>query len=179
MQSPHRQITFIDPKPKFMKLKINILLTALLVMLFCTKPEIGTAISRSTEKITTENYTSNPQTIFSKKEMEKQLGRKLTFKENLLLPFVKKQMKKQARAAKGKINKKPKSAGGGKNQIVALVLCFFLGLLGIHRFYLGYTGMGVLYIFTLGIFGIGWLIDLILLIIPNGLTPKGQNNYRG
>ena len=38
--------------------------------------------------------------------------------------------------------------------------------------------MGVLYIFTLGLFGIGALIDLILLIIPNGLTPKGKSNYR-
>lgn len=70
------------------------------------------------------------------------------------------------------------TGGSGKSQIVALVLCFFLGLLGIHRFYLGYTGLGVLYLLTLGIFGIGWLIDLILLIIPNGLTPKGKTNYK-
>ncbi len=83
-----------------------------------------------------------------------------------------------------KIKKHKKSAlakaadGSGKNQIVALLLCFFLGLLGIHRFYLGYTGLGVLYLLTLGLFGIGWIIDLILLIIPNGLTPKGKTNYR-
>lgn len=72
----------------------------------------------------------------------------------------------------------PESTGSGKSQIVALLLCIFLGLIGIHRFYLGYTGMGVLYIFTLGLFGIGWLIDIILLIIPNGLTPKGKTRYR-
>lgn len=65
----------------------------------------------------------------------------------------------------------------GKSQIVALLLCIFLGPLGIHRFYLGYTGMGLLYLFTVGLFGIGWLIDIILLIIPNGLTPKGQDSY--
>lgn len=65
----------------------------------------------------------------------------------------------------------------GKSQIVALLLCLFLGFLGVHRFYLGYTGMGLLYLFTLGLFGIGWLIDIILLIIPNGLTPKGQDSY--
>lgn len=70
------------------------------------------------------------------------------------------------------------SAGGGKNQIVALLLCIFFGPLGIHRFYLGYTGLGILYLFTFGLFGIGWLIDIILLIIPNGLTPKGQTNYK-
>jgi len=73
---------------------------------------------------------------------------------------------------------KNKSAGGGKSQIVALILCIFLGLLGIHRFYLGYTGLGILYLLTFGLFGIGWLIDLILLIIPNGLTPKGKTSYR-
>jgi hypothetical protein len=67
--------------------------------------------------------------------------------------------------------------GGGKSQIVALILCIFLGTLGIHRFYLGYTGMGLLYLFTFGLLGIGWLIDTILLIIPNGLTPKGKSNY--
>lgn len=67
---------------------------------------------------------------------------------------------------------------GGKLQIVALILCIFLGLIGVHRFYLGYTGMGILYLFTFGLFGIGWLIDLILLIVPNGLTPKGKSNYK-
>lgn len=82
-------------------------------------------------------------------------------------------IKKHKKAAYSKA-----AEGSGKNQIVALLLCFFLGLLGIHRFYLGYTGLGVLYLLTLGIFGIGWIIDLILLIIPNGLTPKGKTNYK-
>jgi len=76
------------------------------------------------------------------------------------------------------LKKSSSTTGGGKNQIVALLICFFLGLLGVHRFYLGYAGLGVLYLFTFGIFGIGWLIDLILLIIPNGLTPKGKSSYK-
>lgn len=71
----------------------------------------------------------------------------------------------------------PKAVKAGKSQLVAFLLCFFLGGLGIHRFYLGYTGMGILYLFTAGLFGIGWLIDIILLIIPGGLTPKGSNSY--
>lgn len=79
---------------------------------------------------------------------------------------------------KKNLKKSSSTTGGGKNQIVALLICFFLGLLGVHRFYLGYAGLGVLYLFTFGIFGIGWLIDLILLIIPNGLTPKGKSSYK-
>lgn len=50
-----------------------------------------------------------------------------------------------------------------KSTTVAYVLWFFLGLLGIHKFYLGKVGMGILYLFTGGIFGIGWLIDLFTL----------------
>ena len=80
---------------------------------------------------------------------------------------------------KNKNTKKAKSSSyGGKMQIVALILCVFLGLLGVHRFYLGYSGMGVIYLFTFGLFGFGWLIDILLLIIPNGLTPKDKDSYR-
>ena len=50
----------------------------------------------------------------------------------------------------------------------AFFLCLFLGYLGAHKFYEGKTGMGVLYLFTIGLFGIGWLIDLIALLFkPN------------
>ena len=77
-----------------------------------------------------------------------------------------------------KKEKKSSARHGGKLQLVALILCIFLGLIGVHRFYLGYTGLGILYLFTFGLCGIGWLIDLILLIIPGGLTPKGKTSYR-
>ena len=48
-----------------------------------------------------------------------------------------------------------------KKKMVALFLCIFLGILGAHQFYVRRIGMGVLYIFTGGIFYIGWLIDII------------------
>lgn len=55
-----------------------------------------------------------------------------------------------------------------RDKWVAFLLCFFLGGLGIHKFYEGKTGLGVLYIFTLGLFGIGWLVDLIVILCkPN------------
>jgi TM2 domain-containing membrane protein YozV len=46
---------------------------------------------------------------------------------------------------------------------VAYLLWFFLGLIGVHKFYVGKIGMGILYIFTGGIFLIGWIIDLFTL----------------
>jgi len=46
---------------------------------------------------------------------------------------------------------------------VAYVLWFFCGLFGIHKFYLGKIGMGIIYFFTCGFFFIGWFIDLFTL----------------
>ena len=59
----------------------------------------------------------------------------------------------------------------GKRQCdkwVAFLLCLFLGLLGGHKFYEGKIGMGILYIFTVGLFGIGAIVDLIVILCkPN------------
>jgi TM2 domain-containing membrane protein YozV len=52
---------------------------------------------------------------------------------------------------------------GAKSVGVAYLLWFFFGFLGVHQFYLGRTGRGVSYIFTLGLLGIGLLIDLFTL----------------
>ena len=55
-----------------------------------------------------------------------------------------------------------------KNKWTAFVLCLLLGYFGAHKFYEGKVGMGVLYLFTLGLFGIGWFVDLIVLLTkPN------------
>lgn len=49
--------------------------------------------------------------------------------------------------------------------LVALLLCFFIGIIGAHRFYVGKIGTGVLMVFTLGGLGIWTFIDLILIIV--------------
>lgn len=58
-----------------------------------------------------------------------------------------------------------------KNKTTALILSILLGELGIDRFYLGYTGLGILKLITGGGFCIWWLVDIIL-IATGKLTAK-------
>ena len=48
------------------------------------------------------------------------------------------------------------------SRLAALLLCVFLGFMGMHRFYVGKIGTGFLWLFTFGLFGIGAIYDLIL-----------------
>ncbi len=52
----------------------------------------------------------------------------------------------------------PKSKG------TAALLCFFLGCLGVHRFYVGKIGTGILWLVTIGFCGLGALIDFIMIL---------------
>ena len=54
-----------------------------------------------------------------------------------------------------------------KSKTTALLLCIFLGTFGAHKFYVGKIGMGLVYLCTLGLFGFGWLIDIILIVSGN------------
>ena len=60
------------------------------------------------------------------------------------------------------------------NWLTLLLLCIFGGGAGIHRFYAGKIGTGILYLFTGGLFGIGWLIDLVK-IATGKFTDKNGN----
>ena len=61
-----------------------------------------------------------------------------------------------------------------KKRLVAFLLCFFLGALGVHRFYVGKVGSGIAQILTLGGLGIWVLIDLIM-ILCGAFTDKEGN----
>jgi TM2 domain-containing membrane protein YozV len=62
-----------------------------------------------------------------------------------------------------------------KKRLVALLLCFFLGGLGVHRFYVGKVGTGIVQIVTLaGFLGIWPLIDFIMIIVGKFTDKQGK-----
>lgn len=61
-----------------------------------------------------------------------------------------------------------------KDTIVALLLCLFLGGIGIHRFYVGKVGTGFLWMFTGGLFIIGGLVDFIVIASGNFKDVEGK-----
>lgn len=52
-----------------------------------------------------------------------------------------------------------------KKTWVAALLCFFFGFFGVHRFYVGKVGTGLLWLFTAGLLGVGVLVDFIVIIL--------------
>jgi TM2 domain-containing membrane protein YozV len=75
-------------------------------------------------------------------------------------------------------NGKPMFDAGGqpaspKSRLVALLLILLLGL-GLQRFYVGKIGTGILYLITLGGFGIWFLIDLVMIIVGSFKDKQGR-----
>lgn len=64
-----------------------------------------------------------------------------------------------------------------KEWLVTLLLSLFLGTLGVHRFYVGKIGTGILQLITLGGCGIWTLIDIIM-IVTGKFTDKDGNEIK-
>ena len=91
---------------------------------------------------------------------------------NVSNPVSVKELKNELKSNKKEIRKAIKTLAKsgskapvtGQEKTIALILLLTIGALGAHKFYLGQTGKGILYLFTGGLCGIGLIIDLIKLL---------------
>ena len=65
-----------------------------------------------------------------------------------------------------------------RSRLVALLLCFFFGVFGVHRFYVGKVGTGILELVTLGGCGIWAMIDLIMIAVGAFTDKEGLRVFQ-
>lgn len=70
----------------------------------------------------------------------------------------------------------PRSLGppSNKSRMTTLLLCVFAGFLGLHRFYVGRTGSGVLWFVTFGLLSVGWIYDLVMVATGEFVDDQGK-----
>jgi hypothetical protein len=61
-----------------------------------------------------------------------------------------------------------------RSRLAALLLCALLGFLGAHRFYVGKVGSGLLWLFTIGLLGMGVIFDLVLIATGEFRDQRGR-----
>jgi len=66
------------------------------------------------------------------------------------------------------------TTGSDKGFVPALLLCFFLGMFGIHRFYVGKIGTGLLQLVTFGGLGIWTMVDFIMIAVGSFTDSDGN-----
>lgn len=67
-----------------------------------------------------------------------------------------------------------KGAVSDKEKMIAALLCWFLGIFGVHRFYVGKVGTGLVQLFTLGGLGIWAFIDFIMIVMGKFEDKSGR-----
>lgn len=134
--------------------KVIILLSVFFTIVLVPKTTLAASASIAAQP---EAITSGPADWDAMEEMAE-----TRFQKRVVKKLRKLDEKKQAQ----------KAQDGSRSYIVALLLSIFLGLLGIDRFYLGYPGWGLVKMFTAGLFGILYVLDIILIALGI-LRPKG------
>lgn len=141
--------------------KVSLFFVAIAATVLLTSAVPATTPVASPQTVNVTKPAASKLTYSDLKKMATEVkGAKLTLKEKIALKVFGK-----------KIASKVPYSGGGKSQVIALILCALVGGLGIHRFYLGYTWQGIVQLLTAGGCGIWALIDLIR-IITGSLQPK-------
>lgn len=130
-----------------------------------TKSEVITdQVVTNSKNTTKENFSISKQKNLKKKEI-RQKEKKTTTETSIQQKSKKEYISetKTIKPVKKEIKKEQSKVLDNKGLIV-LLLCLFAGVLGIHRFYVGKIGTGILMLLTFGGFGIWILIDLILIV---------------
>jgi TM2 domain-containing membrane protein YozV len=65
-----------------------------------------------------------------------------------------------------------------RSRLVALLFCILFGVFGVHRFYVGKIGTGILMLVSIGGLGIWMLIDLILIAVGSFRDKEGRRVFR-
>lgn len=125
----------------------------------------GVIIEQSIANQTLRTELKNLNSLLTKEKKSTKTNKSV---DPVLLKDLKKKFKANKKEVKETVKTLVKSTKkepvSGNEKTVALVLLLLVGVLGIHKFYLGQIGAGILYLLTGGLCGIGLIIDLIKLL---------------